>query len=112
MNINSFFPQIIKNLPKADIPLDGLNSFLFQGDRQQILFMEFENETDVPPHSHEAQWGVVLEGKIELTIEGNSLTLKKGDTYFIPANAEHSAKIYAGYKDMTLFNQKDRYNSK
>jgi len=37
---------------------------------------------------------------------------KKGDSYFIPAGAKHSAKIKEGYKDITFFNQKDRYHEK
>ena len=106
-----FFPEIIRKLPKANIPIEGLDSFLFQGDYQQILFMEFENNVEISEHSHEAQWGVVLEGEIELKIEGKLLVLKKGDAYFIPAGANHSAKIKAGYKDITLFNQKDRYQA-
>ncbi|NOY70053.1 MAG: cupin domain-containing protein [Deltaproteobacteria bacterium] len=106
------FPEIILNLPKADIPIKGLFSYLFQGKEQQILFMEFENDVEVPQHSHEAQWGTVLAGEIELTIEGRKYIFKKGDTYFIPAGTKHSAKIKAGYKDITLFNQKDRYQEK
>lgn len=106
------FPEIIANLPKADIHINGLSSYLFQGKDQQILFMEFEHGIEVPEHSHAAQWGVVLAGEIELTIDGRKNTLKKGDTYFIPAGVSHSAKIEAGYKDMTLFDQKDRYQEK
>jgi quercetin dioxygenase-like cupin family protein len=109
---DKIFPKIIRNLPIADIPIEGLDSYLFQGDNQQILFMEFENNVEVPEHSHEAQWGVVLAGEIELEIEGKKNVLEKGDTYFIPAGAMHSAKINAGYKDITLFNQKDRYRIK
>lgn len=104
-----FFPEIIVNLPKADIPINGLSSYLFQGKNQQMLFMEFANDVEVPEHSHESQWGAVLSGEIELTVEGIKSILLKGDTYFIPAGAKHSAKIKAGYKDITLFNQKDRY---
>jgi quercetin dioxygenase-like cupin family protein len=107
-----FFPEIIVKLPKADIPINGLSSYLLQGKEQQLLFMEFENNVVVPDHSHESQWGVVLSGEIELTIEGRKNIFKKGDTYFIPAGAKHSAKIKAGYKDITLFNQKDRYQEK
>jgi quercetin dioxygenase-like cupin family protein len=107
-----FFPKIITKLPKADIPIQGLSSYLFQGNDQQILFMEFGNEVEVPEHSHGAQWGVVLSGEIELTIDGQSFNFTKGDTYFIPANTKHSAKIKAGYKDVTLFDQKDRYTEK
>jgi quercetin dioxygenase-like cupin family protein len=106
---DKFFPEIITNLPNADIPIKGLGSHLFQGEDQQILFMEFGNDVEIPEHSHEAQWGVVLTGEIELFIEDEKFIFRKGDTYFIPAGDRHSAKIKAGYKDVTLFNQRDRY---
>ncbi len=108
MNIEKF-PKIISGLPKATIPIEGLSAFLFQGKTQQILFMEFDEDIDVPEHTHEAQWGVVLSGEIELTIEKKKSILRQGDSYYIPANAKHSAKIKSGYKDITLFNQKNRY---
>jgi hypothetical protein len=31
---------------------------------------------------------------------------------FIPKGAKHSAKIYAGYADVSFFNEKDRYKAK
>ena len=108
----NFFPEIITNLPEADIPIAGVHSHLFQGETQQFVFMSFEKDVEVPEHSHEAQWGVVLEGEIELTIDGKKYTLTKGDTYFIPKDVKHSARIRRGYKDLTLFNQKDRYKVK
>ena len=74
--------------------------------------MSFENDVEVPEHSHEAQWGAVLDGEVELTIDGKKHTLTKGDTYFIPKDVMHSAKIKKGYKDLTFFNQKDRYKVK
>jgi len=108
----NFFPVIIINLPEADIPIEGVHSYLFQGENQQFIFMSFENYVEVPEHSHEAQWGVILDGEIELTIEGKKHILTKGNTYFIPNNVKHSARIKKGYKDLTLFNQKDRYKAK
>ena len=66
----------------------------------------------MPEHSHESQWGIVLEGKIDLVIEGVKRTYAKGDRYFIPAGVKHSGKIYAGYADITFFNEKDRYKAK
>lgn len=108
----SNFPEPIFNLPDADIPLDGLKAYLSQGDKHQIIFMEFDNDVDLPEHSHAGQWGVVLEGKIQLTIDGITKTYIKGDRYYIPEGVKHSGKIYAGYADMTFFNQKDRYNVK
>jgi len=108
----NIFPEIIANLPKANIPLEGLAAYLLQGKEQQVVFMEFAKDVAVPEHSHAAQWGAVVDGEIELTIAGRKNTFKKGDTYFIPANVAHSARIKAGYKDITLFDQKDRYQEK
>ena len=108
----SFFPEIITNLPEADIPIAGSSSHLFQGQTQQFVFMSFEDDVEVPEHSHAAQWGVVLDGEVELTIDGKKHTLAAGQTYFIPKDIKHSARIKKGYKDLTLFDQKDRYKTK
>ncbi|MTI49337.1 MAG: cupin domain-containing protein [Firmicutes bacterium] len=103
------FPKPIKNLPKADIGLDGLEAYLSQGENHQLLFMKFDKDVELEEHSHEAQWGVVLEGKIQLIIDGIGKTYFKGDRYFIPKGINHSGKIFAGYSDITFFNEKDRY---
>jgi len=108
----SFFPEIVTKLPEADIPIEGVRSHLFQGQNQQFVFMSFENDVEVPEHSHEGQWAVILDGEIELTIDGKKHLFKRGDTYFIPKDVKHSAKIKKGYKDLTLFDQKDRYKVK
>lgn len=106
------FPNLITDLPQGDIPIEGLRSYLLQGISHQVVFMSFDNDVTVPEHYHEAQWGTVLSGKIELTINGIRKIYKRGDSYFIPKNVPHSAKIKAGYKDLTIFNQKDRYKTK
>lgn len=74
--------------------------------------MEFSKDADLPEHSHAAQWGVVLEGRIDLVINGVSGTYNKGDRYFIPTGVKHSGRIYAGYADITFFDQTDRYGVK
>jgi quercetin dioxygenase-like cupin family protein len=108
----NIFPDPILNLPLADIPIQGLKAYLSQGDSHQILFMEFAEEVEIPEHSHESQWGVVLAGRIELTIDGKHQVFEKGDRYFIPAGVAHAAKIHTGYADITFFNQPDRYKKK
>lgn len=110
--MKNIFPDSIKKLPLADIPLEGIKAYLSQSDNHQIIFMQFEKDVEVPEHSHESQWGIVLEGKIDLTINGIKKTYKKGDRYFIRSEEKHSGKIFAGYSDITFFNQKDRYKRK
>lgn len=108
----SNFPQPIVSLPEADIPISGIKAYLSQAENHQIIFMEFSEDVDLPEHAHASQWGIVLEGKIELVIDGLRNTYGKGDRYFIPPDVKHSGKIYAGYADMTFFDQKDRYGVK
>lgn len=110
--MSNFFPEPILNLPEADIPIKGINAYLSQGENHQIIFMEFAENVDLPEHCHDSQWGIVLEGKIELVIENVRNTYVKGDRYFIPKDVKHSGKIYAGYADMTFFNERDRYKEK
>jgi len=110
--MKSIFPEPILNLPEADIPLKGINAYLSQGSNHQIVFMSFSEDVDLPEHSHESQWGIVLEGKIDLIIDGVKNTYQKGDRYFIPEGVKHSGKVYAGYADITFFNEKDRYRQK
>ncbi len=110
--MKEIFPDPIKNLPKADIPLNGLTAYLSQSETHQILFMQFEEDIELPEHSHESQWGLVLDGRIDLTVDGVVKTYLKGNRYFIPAGVKHSAKIYTGYADITFFDEKDRYKTK
>ena len=95
--MNEVFPEPIKNLPEADIPLDGITAYWSQSDTHQIIFMQFEKDADLPEHAHAAQVGIVLEGKIELIINGARQIFTKGDRYYIPEGVKHSGKIYAGY---------------
>lgn len=83
---------------------------VFLNPTHQILFMEFSKDVTLPKHSHEAQWGIVLEGRIDLVIDGKAHTFTKGDRYFIPAGIRHSAHIHAGYADVTFFDAPDRYS--
>jgi quercetin dioxygenase-like cupin family protein len=101
----------VRNLPLADIPLAGLKAYLSQAQGHQIIFMEFSEPVEVPAHSHASQWGIVIEGKVELTIAGDKRVYAKGEHYFIPQGVMHSAKIFAGYADITFFNQPDRYKT-
>lgn len=106
------FPEPIVRLPEADIPIKGVKAYLSQAENHQIIFMEFAEDVDLPEHEHESQWGIVLEGKIDLVINGVKNTYVKGDRYFIPKGERHSGKIYAGYVDITYFDQKNRFRIK
>ena len=77
----SIFPEPILKLPEADIPISGLTAYLSQDNYHQLVFMHFSKDAEVPANSHLAQWGIVLEGKIDLTVEGEECTYTKGDCF-------------------------------
>ena len=75
---------------------DGLNANVLTGKTGQVGFFRATEDILVPEHSHAGQWGVVIEGTVELTIGGILHILKTGEHYNIPANVPHSAKVLAG----------------
>ena len=108
----SIFPKPITDLPEVDIFFDGVKAYVSQGEHEQVVFIEFEKDTDVPEHSHESQWEIVLEGKVDYIEDGVKHLYQKGDRFFVPKGKRHSAKVYAGYASIMFFNQKDRYKKK
>jgi hypothetical protein len=106
----SDFPPFVRSLPEADLPFAGLRGWLLQSESGQVLFNESDIELPVPEHSHGDQWGVVLDGKIELTIGDQTRMYSRGDTYFIPAGTTHRALIYPGFRAVDYFADPDRYH--
>jgi quercetin dioxygenase-like cupin family protein len=106
------FPEFIRNLPAVDIPVDGVSGYLLQSETQQVAFLQFEKDAEIPEHSHNAQWELVVAGEVELRMEGKKLRQRAGDSFYIPAGVEHGATVRAGYRSIVFFDQADRYQAK
>jgi quercetin dioxygenase-like cupin family protein len=106
------FPEMLEKLPDIDINLPGVQGKLFQGQEMQAVFFTVEKTGEIPPHHHQAQWGVLLEGEAEMTIDGQTQTLRRGDSYFIPAGAIHSTRILSPMKALDFFDEAERYKAK
>lgn len=103
------YPEFIRRFPEADINWPGLRGWLVGGETGLAVFIECDQVTTVGEHSHGAQWGIVVAGKLELTIEGETKDYKPGDSYYIPSGAKHSATLSAGFKAIDVFADPDRY---
>ena len=106
------YPQVIKNLPEADIGFEGVEGWLSQGNDHQIVFFKIEPVGRVKEHTHGDQWGIVIDGEMDLTIDGITRTCKKGDSYYIPAGIVHSAEFKNQTRVMDFFADKNRYKPK
>ena len=104
---------MITRLPEANMQFEGVRAWILQADTRQLVFFEFEVDTKVPEHSHNyVQWGMVIDGKMELTINEKPRICKKGDEYVIPAGAKHFVRFLRRTRVMDFFSEKNRYRSK
>lgn len=68
---------------------------------------------DLPEHNHSyEQWGIVIDGEMELRVDGKVRLCKKGDEYLVPIGAMHGAKFLKKTRVMDFFSEKNRYTPK
>lgn len=109
---NSPFPKLVTKLPQADIAFKGVKGWLSQAKDHQLVFMDIAPIGEVAPHAHGAQWGIVVEGEMELTIGGKKHVFRKGDSYFIPKGTVHSARFTTRTFVIDFFADRSRYKPK
>jgi len=106
------YPEMIRGLPEVDIPFDGVRGWLISGSDKQVVFFDIQPVGEIPPHSHCAQWGIVLEGEMSLTIDKETRIVGKGDWYYIPEGVVHSANFLSRVNVIDVFDAADRYHVK
>ncbi len=106
------YPEMIKSLPEIEIPIDGIRGWLLQSTNKQVVFFEIEPVGNMPDHSHCSQWGIVVDGEMELTINDQMKVYRKGDSYFIPAGVVHSANFPTKVMVIDVFDDPERYKIK
>jgi quercetin dioxygenase-like cupin family protein len=78
-----------------------------EGDRMIVALMTAPAGKSSEPHSHpNEQWIYVLEGVMELTVDGQRHTAYPGEAIYIPAGVEHCGSSPEG-KDAKFFTVKD-----
>ncbi len=88
-------PFIDINIQPEKQVFDGVTIRTIHGEKLMMSYVHLQPHSTVTEHSHlHEQMGIVLEGTFELTIDRESRTLKKGDTYLIPSHIKHSAKAF------------------
>jgi hypothetical protein len=76
-----------------------------------VIFMACGEEVDVPLRVHTSQWRVALAGRTDLEVDGVRLTDSRDDHALVPTGVLRAATIYAGYADINVFDQSDRYSA-
>jgi quercetin dioxygenase-like cupin family protein len=106
------YPDMIEALPEADIPIAGVRGRLLQAEGRQAVFFDIEPIGRIPLHAHGAQFGVVLDGEMSLTIGEETRRYRPGDSYFIPAGVMHGAVFHTRVRVIDFFDEPTRYRPK
>ena len=66
------------------------------GQHLMLSHVTLQPHSGAPLHKHaEEQMGIILEGKLEMTIGDETRPLKKGDMYLVPPNVIHGTIAHA-----------------
>ena len=73
--------------------VEGARTRTFWGERITLSMVEIDANSEVPKHAHpHEQAGMLIEGELEMGVDGEIKHLKPGDMYIIPGGVEHYAK--------------------
>lgn len=106
------YAQFIKDLPQAAIPIQGVTGYIQGGPTTQTVFLDLPAGTHIPPHSHGEQWGIVVSGELEFTMDSETVTRTAGDSYLVTAGAEHSLTTISDCLVIEVFDVPDRWKAK
>jgi mannose-6-phosphate isomerase-like protein (cupin superfamily) len=105
-------PDYLTTLPEVILPFPGARGWLIQGDKTQVVFVEFSASHEIPEHTHAEQWEFVISGRVKVRMQGESREYGPGDNFFLPAGVPHGGSIQAGYRALIVLNEADKYKRK
>lgn len=80
-------------IPRTEI-FPGCHSRLISGERIMLSIVDMPKGCVLPEHDHpHEQAGMMLTGRLSLTIGGEERVLHPGDAYFVPPNVKHSGYV-------------------
>lgn len=80
-------------LPATEI-IPGCHSRLISGEHIMLSVLDMPKGSVLPEHDHpHEQAGMVLEGRLSLTIDGETRVLNPGEAYVVPGGVRHSGFV-------------------
>ena len=93
-----------ERIPKVDMGEGVVRQDFAQGQRMNVLHWDMADGSEVKLHAHpQEQFGYVIRGGFEISIEGKTTVLKQGDAYFIPPNVPHSFRAVGDTEAIDVF---------
>lgn len=95
--------QLIKDIPAKQL-MAGITGHYAHGSNMSFGFIEIVKGTKMPAHQHiHEQITYVIEGELDMTIDGTLYPLTAGMYYVIPSNTLHAAFAKTDCKLIDVF---------
>ena len=73
----------------------GVEMKVLSGEKMMVVFFHLEPGGAMSEHAHpHEQMGIVLEGEVEMVINGEKRIVRQGDAYHIPPGVLHGGSAY------------------
>ena len=72
------FPEMVRTLPEADAPFRDIKVWLLRGPTASAIFVEAMADSEVPAHSHGAQWASSWRGSSSSRSAGGPARIAPG----------------------------------
>jgi len=83
-----------RDLP-TKTPIPGMTQRIIRAEAATVAITDLAPKTVVESHKHPMeQTGVVTKGSLVMVIAGEQRILTPGDTYRVPPNASHGARVF------------------
>jgi quercetin dioxygenase-like cupin family protein len=83
----------------------GLRGTIIEGDDTTLVRWSLKAgtpQTRLHEHPEHEQYGLLISGRLQMSIEGEQVELRPGDMYWVPPGTEHGATLVLGDEDAVL----------
>ena len=99
------FPKLITSLPSFAGPFDA---FQLDAANCKVLFASYPAGTVIEPHTHPSEnCGVITEGELILTVDGQDTLYGVGDWYHLLPGQEHAARFDMATSEIEFWFDRD-----
>lgn len=89
---------------KEETLFPGFQARIVHTERATIAFVTIDEGSELPEHSHENEQTLnLLEGKLELTVDGKRIVMNGGESIVLPSHVVHGGKALTRCRVQDIF---------